>query len=440
MTWLVREFAGALLAGPWERRPMIARLAYVTNLPEAGWIVKLVAAVLRKHGEPPDHEALTDWLYSHRPLQRVLVDPEIRIRRWLEPPLEMADSPWDVPPLGSRKELATWLGLDVQRLEALADERGRVREAREQRMRHYRYTWIAKRAGGHRLLEAPKPRLRAVQRLVLDDIVAKVPPHDAAHGFRAGHSVVGFAAVHVGREVVIRVDLHAFFASVSRPRVAAIFRSAGYPREIAGVLAALCTHRTPRDVLAAAPSREWSELAKLRGAHLPQGAPTSGALANLAAYRLDVRVAALAAAIGASYTRYADDLVLSGPRALARAASSIVGRIGAIAHDEGFALNFRKTRVMTASDRQRITGLVVNEKLAVTRDEVDRLRAILFNCARTGPAAQNREGHADFRAHLLGRISWVSAVDRGKGDRLRALFDRIRWDEAPADATDEDVR
>ena len=436
---IVRAFALALLSGPWERRAMVTRLAYVTNLAEAKWIVGLVKALQRKFEEPPDFEDLVEWLSSYSKLavlrfydvypDQWRTRPDIWIRRWPKPPLEMAESPWPVPALASPKELAVWLGVDVPRLEAFADERGIARESQNERARHYRYTWIAKRTGGHRLLEAPKPRLRALQRLLLDDIVANIPPHDAAHGFRRGRSVAGFAAAHAGREVVIRIDLQAFFASVSRPRVAAIFRSAGYPDVIARMLAALCTHRTPRAVLAAAPSREWSELAQLRGAHLPQGAPTSGALANLAAYGIDVRVAALAARLGATYTRYADDLVLSGDRALARAASSIVGRIGAIAHDEGFAVNFKKTRVMTAADRQRVTGLVVNAKVAVARHEVDRLRAILFNCARTGPAAQNRDGHADFRAHLLGRISWVSVIDPAKGVRLRALFDRIRWDD-----------
>jgi hypothetical protein len=277
------------------------------------------------------------------------------------------------------------------------------------------------------LIEAPKWRLRTAQRRILDGILDYIPPHDAAHGFRERRSVVTFAQQHIGRAVVLRVDLQAFFASVFAARVIGILRIAGYPEEVSRTLAALCTHRTPPDVLADAPERHPLDLARLRTPHLPQGAPTSGALANLAAHRLDVRVAGLAAKLGASYSRYADDLVLSGDRQLARAAPTLVARLAAIASEEGFSLNFRKTRVMTESRRQRITGVVVNEKLSAPRAEVERLRAILHNCQRHDPATQNRDGHADFRAHLRGRVAWIRSLDPGKGAQLNAMFEQIQW-------------
>ena len=244
----------------------------------------------------------------------------------------------------------------------------------------------------------------------------------------AGRSVVSFAKPHVGNDVVIRVDLQAFFTSVFGARVVGILRTAGYPEEVSRMLAALCTHRTPSDVLATAPEHDPIDLARLRTPHLPQGAPTSGALANLAAYRLDIRVAGLAAKLGANYSRYADDLVLSGDSELARAAPTIVARLATIAADEGFSLNFRKTRVMTSSARQRVTGIVVNEKLSAPRTEVERLRAILHNCRRHGPATQNRDHHPDFRAHLRGRVAWIQSLDPAKGSRLHGMFEQIRWD------------
>lgn len=422
---LARAIAAALLDGPWDTRAMTSRLE-LTFAVRRAWIRRVVRATRDAFDEPPAWEALAAWLHDRHPLNALLRE-DLVIHRWALPAPSMAETRWPVPALATAKELATWLGVDVAALIALADRAGISRHARDPRMRHYRYAWIAKRGGGHRLIEAPKPRLRAVQRVVLDDIVARIPPHDAAHGFRAGRSVLGGAAPHVGHEVVIRVDLAAFFTSISRARVAAMFRATGYPDDVAACLAALTTHAPPPDVVDAGPQLAHADRQRLRTPHLPQGAPTSGALANLAAFGLDRRVAALARTLGATYTRYADDLVLSGPRTLARAAPTIVGELGAIAHEEGFALNFRKTRVMTASDRQRVTGVVVNQRLAVARADLDRLRAILHNCARTGPAAQNRDAHPDFRAHLLGRIAWVTAVDARKGAKLRALFERITW-------------
>lgn len=77
--------------------------------------------------------------------------------------------------------------------------------------------------------------------------------------------------------------------------------------------------------------------------------------------------------------------------------------------------------------RQTVTGIVVNDRTNAARVDYDRLRAILHNAARTGAAAQNRGGHHDFHAHLLGRIAWVEALNPGRGRRLRTDFERIDW-------------
>jgi hypothetical protein len=86
---------------------------------------------------------------------------------------------------------------------------------------------------------------------------------------------------------------------------------------------------------------------------------------------------------------------------------------------------------MHRSDRQILTGIVVNEKPNVRRDEYDRLKAILHNCACSDPASQNRSGHGDFRAHLSGRIQHVKSLNPSRGARLEALFGRIEWTYTP---------
>jgi hypothetical protein len=406
----------------WERVAMVEAIEHAAG-ERAAWMSRLVKSALRAFPEPPAEAVLAEWIVERKAF-RAGLRSGFAVAKWMFPAPVMGERRWPVPALATVGELAAYLRADV---EVLADRRGLSRASREERRRHYRYRWIAKRTIGHRLVEAPKPRLRAVQRAILDRIIDAIPPHDAAHGFRRGRSVATFAAPHVGREVVLRLDLQAFFSSVFAARVRAIFQAAGYPRPVARVLAELCTHRSPLDVLRAAPTRDATMLARLRTPHLPQGAPTSGALANLAAFGLDTRLTAYARSLGATYTRYADDLVLSGGPQLARAATTIVARISTIARDEGFVLNFRKTRVMLRSDRQRVAGVVVNDKLSVTRADVEELRAILHNCARTGPAAQNRDGHPDFRAYLLGRVAWVASLDPVRGSKLRAAFDRIRW-------------
>jgi RNA-directed DNA polymerase len=94
---------------------------------------------------------------------------------------------------------------------------------------------------------------------------------------------------------------------------------------------------------------------------------------------------------------------------------------------EGFALHPDKTTVAPAHTQQRLLGLVVNETAGVARRERDALRALLHNCTVTGPAAQNREDHPDFRAHLQGRISWVAAGHPGRLARLTTMLEAITW-------------
>lgn len=159
--------------------------------------------------------------------------------------------------------------------------------------------------------------------------------------------------------------------------------------------------------------------------HLPQGAPSSPALANLCMFRSDARLAGLARRFGASYTRYADDLLFSGGDAFRRDARRCADYAAAILLQGGMHVAHRKTRVQHRSQAQRACGLVLNERTQLPRGERERLEAILHNCARRGPSTQNREGVADFRAHLRGRLE--HALQFGGGDRLRRWFDAIDW-------------
>ena len=161
--------------------------------------------------------------------------------------------------------------------------------------------------------------------------------------------------------------------------------------------------------------------------HLPQGAPTSPALANLIAYRLDCRLSGLAANAGVSYTRYADDLLFSGAKDFGRFAKSFAIKVGSIAIDEGFQVQFRKTRIMRAATQQSAAGIVLNQGTNARRSEFDLLKAILFNCVRQGPSTQNRKCVSDFQSHLRGRINWVRQLNPARGEKLMAMFHSVDW-------------
>lgn len=291
---------------------------------------------------------------------------------------------------------------------------------------HYHLEWIPKPSGGVRLLEIPKSRLKGMQRVLLRDILRHLPPHDAAHAYREGRSIVTALAPHTGQETVWHLDLTSFFWSIGSGRVRRLFRRIGYPEAVAEILTRLSTSRVPAAILEGSPLSD-REKQQLLARHLPQGAPTSPALANLSAFRLDSRLSALSHRYGVKYTRYADDLIFSGDQKFTRRVEDFRVTVLAILIDEGFQIRRRKTRVLHRGQRQQIGGLVLNQQLNIPKRDYDALRATLHNCHRRGPEGENRSGHPRFRDHLLGRIAWVEFVSPERGQKLREMFDRISW-------------
>ncbi len=162
--------------------------------------------------------------------------------------------------------------------------------------------------------------------------------------------------------------------------------------------------------------------------HLPQGAPTSPALANITAFRLDCRLSGLAKSAGAVYSRYADDLVFSGGEEFSRRVERFSTHAAAVTLEEGFSVNHHKTRIMRRGSRQSLAGIVVNQRVNLRRADLQLLEAVLTNCARFGPESQNRQRFPDFRAHLEGRIGFVEMINRAKGRQLRTIFEAIRFE------------
>jgi hypothetical protein len=231
------------------------------------------------------------------------------------------------------------------------------------------------------------------------------------------------------------MDLQDFFPTFGGVRIQNVFRTFGYPESVADLLGGVCTNATPPDIWAdMGPDVDLARLAELRRLyarpHLPQGAPTSPALANICCYRLDCRLAVLSESVGATYTRYADDLAFSGNRDFERRVERFSVTVAAILLEEGLQVNHRKTRVMRQGVRQHLAGLVTNEKVNIVRRDFDQLKAVLTNCVRCGPESQNRDRRPDFRFHLHGKVSFVEMINPVKGNRLRDIFERIPWERA----------
>jgi RNA-directed DNA polymerase len=441
--------ANAFALGPWEPAELRQLGAEVLGVRHP-WLAPLVRAILTHFPAPPgadeDVASIAAFIEAHPKFQAAFFAEEVpRIRRWLSRPPSMGIMPWSVPPATTVAELGQLLEVDPRELEWLADTRRYLLRAKSPWLGHYHRTWLPKARGGHRLIEIPKPRIKVVQRRVLRRILDAIPAHECAEGFVRGRSALTHASKHVASAALLCLDLEDFFTSIRYGRVFRVFRAAGYPLPVARALAGLCTTALPSAELASVPrpvlGSDVERTHRLRcnalRQHLPQGAPTSPALANLCAYSLDRRLSGAASGAGIRYSRYADDLAFSGGDEFARGTGSFASLAAGIAMDEGFNVNFRKTRVMRRAARQQVCGVVVNVHTNVARREYDRLKAILTNCLRRGVTGQNREGHADFRGHLQGRVAWVAALSPARGAKLLELADAIDWTAPSGSVVDE---
>ena len=427
-----------LAADLWEASSLIDAGAHVMGA-RRRWLAPLVRDVMNAFVRPPvdSPRLLTALILNSAAFSAAVRRADerrspLRIAHQVVTPSKSRDVSRVLPRIDGIADLAALLDLDIGQLQWLADTKHWNRRACSDALQHYRYEWRARPGRIPRLLEVPEQRLRRVQRKLLISVLGLVPANDAAHGFIPGRSAATGAARHTASDTVISLDLTTFFARVTASRIYGTLRQAGFSESIAHTITGLCTNAVPPRVLAAmppggTPDERFALRRALATSHLPQGAPSSPMLANLAIRRLDSRLTGWAAAAGAVYTRYADDLTFSGSGTLARRPDAFVRGVQRIIEDEGHSANPRKTRVKRQSVRQTVTGIVVNQHVNFGGADYDRLKATIHNCVIHGPEAQNRQRVDDFRAHLLGRISWVESLNASRGQKLREQFERIRW-------------
>jgi hypothetical protein len=280
---------------------------------------------------------------------------------------------------------------------------------------HYHRFTIPKRTGGERLISAPHKKLKAAQHWILEKILEPLALAEQAHGFVPGRSTVSNAVPHVGAAVVVNVDLRDFFPTVTYKRVKGLFRRLGYSEEVAVVLALICSEPDVTETVL-----DGTKYFVARGPRrLPQGAPTSPAITNVLCRRLDRRVGGWANKHGFIYTRYADDLTVSTKNREARV-GKMLAFLRHVTAAEGFAIHPEKVRVVRRGRRQEVTGVVVNERPGVPRDELRRFRALLHQIDKHGPAGKKWGTGGDVLTAALGFAAYVAMVDKAKGEVLRA--------------------
>jgi RNA-directed DNA polymerase len=261
----------------------------------------------------------------------------------------------------------------------------------------YKFHRIPKRDGTMRIIAEPVPELKWKQKGILRWLTARgIRPSSYAHGFVTGRSTATNARLHVGKKVVIKIDLKDFFGSTKSKQVIASLMKAGVPSDTAKDIANTCT---------------------LNG-YLPQGAPTSPFLANIAVIGMDVRLAGLAEKYDARYSRYADDCVFSSDNPKL---NEILPAVKFVVQQYGYRLNDKKTRVMRSGCRQIVTGIVVNRKVNIPRRLKRNIRAGLHNVKM---ALVNNQSFDDKQFESLkGMAAYFQSVNK---DATRSFRQDIR--------------
>lgn len=315
----------------------------------------------------------------------------------------------------------------------------------------YRLFRIAKRRGGHRTICVPVPMLAKVQRWINRHILQKQKAHESSAAYAPGSTIAACASLHAGCEWLIKIDVQHFFESVSEIQVYRVFYQAGYEPLVAFELARLCTRvariLSPRYALPQWTNYKytWPDSDGFGGAkilpyvdgrvgHLPQGAPTSPMLANLAVHDLDDSVAAYASEMGLAYSRYSDDLILSGPRdALdGSKANAVVKRVRKLLLAHGLRPNDTKTVVAPPGAKRVVLGLLVDGPAPrLTKEFRRRVECHLHFLRKVGPAhhAAKRGFRSilELRWHIEGLLAHARQIDREFADWAQSEADLIDW-------------
>jgi RNA-directed DNA polymerase len=253
----------------------------------------------------------------------------------------------------------------------------------------YKKYKIRKTNGGVRSICEPLPSLKEIQIWLLNNILCKVPVSRFAKAYIKNHNLKNNLTFHRNQSMVISLDIKDFFSSISRKIIQNIFRDLGYSPVLSNLFGKLCC---------------------LNGV-LPQGAPTSPYLSNLALLDFDDKIGNYCIERRIRFTRYADDMTFSGsnlqPAEIIKKVRFELGKLGLV-------LNEEKKKIMSSAERQIVTGIVVNEKMQVPKEKRNAIRQEIYYVKKFGLNDHlEHKGNSknNYIPHLLGRVNFVLHIN-----------------------------
>lgn len=302
----------------------------------------------------------------------------------------------NLPVIFDFEHLSLLLGINKKKLAALVFGEEEI---------FYKKVLIPKKRGGTRELLIPNNTLKYIQKWILNNILNSIRVSNSAKGFEKNKCILDNAIVHINQECIINMDIKDFFPSITIEKVFKIFNYYGYTKEVSFILSKLCTYR----------------------GILPQGSPASPKIANVVCLKLDKRISKLSDKYEAKYSRYADDITISGKKGI----ESIIKIVEPIVKDEGFILNRKKTRVAYNNKRQEVTGLNLNSgRVTIPREYKRKLLQEIYYCQKYGV-----EGHlrhikcekAFYKEHLYGKAYFINMIEPDIANKILTELDKIDW-------------
>jgi len=256
------------------------------------------------------------------------------------------------------------------------------------------------KSGKVRHIDNPTGALKLVQGRIRRQLLNQAPVDDVVQGGVRGRSAETNAAIHAGSSLVVKVDIRDFFPTVNSRMVKRAFVRLGFGRKVASLLARLTTIED----------------------RLPQGASTSTDLANLCMSSVDGEVKRLVGP-AVRYTRFVDDLVLSGDFDGVEMMSVLCRCL----RKHGFSPHRkkRKSRVMPAGRNQSVTGFTVNRKVSLSVEERRNIRAAVRRLETSQLVLQK-----DLMS-CWGRVRRLRRYHPKEGDALMVRLTKVKAKDEP---------
>lgn len=299
----------------------------------------------------------------------------------------------------------------------------------------YNYFKLKKKKGGYREIMSPSKDLKYIQKWILVNLLEKHHLQESCTGFRKGVSIKNNAEPHEKSEVILKVDLLKFFDTITENRVFTVFADMGYRKNLAVSLAKITTAQHRKQYWRSIPRDELNKIGyKIDNTPsvLPQGSPTSPALANILASSMDYRFEKLSEKLGFRYTRYADDLTFS-IRDNQKLPS--LKMIKTIIEDEKFVINEKKIKYLNKGVKQYVTGITTSNGVNVSKKYRKEIGTHIYYCRRFGVEDHLKKISGDnkpmgvlpFHDWLYGHICFIKSINSQAGEKLLFGFSKIDW-------------